>query len=229
VTRTVAVLSPAHYYLSALKYTLAAEGIDTDGCGVKELRGIVSPAQSLLWTDYSLPLSGFLKPLLKTSQNLFAETLTRTLGLTMRGEGTFAMGKEVVEETLDRMGVDRDSYVYADGSGLSRLNLTSPHTLIQILRFLHQHPRFADFYSALSIAGIDGTLETRLTNTKAQNNVHAKTGSIANVSAISGYVRSADGELLAFSILANSFLASRDKAEYLEDKALERLANFSRK
>jgi D-alanyl-D-alanine carboxypeptidase/D-alanyl-D-alanine-endopeptidase (penicillin-binding protein 4) len=229
VTRNVSVLSPAHYYLSALKQTLAAEGIDTDSCEVQELRSIVSPSPSMLWTHCSPPLSDFLKPLLKSSQNLFAETMTRTLGLTMRGEGSFAMGKEVVEETLDKMGIDRESYVYADGSGLSRLNLASPHALVQVLKFLHRDPRFADFYAALAVAGVDGTLETRLANTKARDNVHAKTGSIANVSAISGYMRTADGEMLAFSILANNFLASRDKAESVQDQALELLANFARR
>ena len=229
VFRTVAVTSPAHYYLSALKQTLAGEGIDTANCQVRETGSIATPSLSTLWIHYSPALSDFLKPLLKTSQNLFAETLTRTLGLALRGEGTFARGKEVIEETLTEMGIEKESYIYADGSGLSRLNLVSPHALVQALWFMYRHPSFKDFYGALAIAGVDGTLADRMKNTKAENNVHAKTGSIANVSAISGYLLTADGEMLAFSVLANNFLVTRDKAEYLQERALERLANFSRR
>jgi D-alanyl-D-alanine carboxypeptidase/D-alanyl-D-alanine-endopeptidase (penicillin-binding protein 4) len=168
-------------------------------------------------------------PLMKMSLNLSSETLVRVLGLEIRGEGTFAKGKEVVEEALDHMGISRESYSYADASGLSRLNLVSADALIRILKFMHRHQHFPHFYSALSVAGVDGTLEHRMKKTKAGNNVHAKTGSFANVSALSGYVRTADKEMLAFSILANNFLVSKDIVENVQDKALEKLAVFSRK
>ena len=118
---------------------------------------------------------------------------------------------------------------YADGSGLSRLNLISADALVRILKYMHRHPHFRCFYDALAIAGVDGTLATRMKRTKAENNVHAKTGTFANASALSGYVQTADGEMLAFSILANNYVASKDAAEYAQDKALARLAGFSRK
>ncbi len=153
----------------------------------------------------------------------------RSLGLVLKGEGSFAKGKEIVEQTLEQMGIERNSYAYADGSGLSRLNLTSPHSLVRVLRFMHGHPKFTEFYDALAIAGVDGTLANRMKNTKAWKNVRAKTGAIANVSTISGYVRTTDDEMLAFSILANNFLAPRDKVEKAQEKVLERLAGFSRK
>jgi D-alanyl-D-alanine carboxypeptidase/D-alanyl-D-alanine-endopeptidase (penicillin-binding protein 4) len=94
---------------------------------------------------------------------------------------------------------------------------------------MYRHRHFSDLYTALSIAGVDGTLETRMKKTKAGNNVHAKTGSYANVSALSGYLRTADKEMLAFSILANNFLVPRDVVDNVQDKALARLADFSRK
>jgi D-alanyl-D-alanine carboxypeptidase/D-alanyl-D-alanine-endopeptidase (penicillin-binding protein 4) len=109
------------------------------------------------------------------------------------------------------------------------LNLASADTLIRILQYMHRHPDFKSFYSALSIAGVDGTLEHRLKGTRAENNLHAKTGTIANVSAISGYLRTSEGEMLAFSMIANNFLVSKDMAEQLQNRALERLASFSRK
>jgi len=229
LTRSVAVKSPVRYYLSALKHVLSEQGIDTSACDIREKKNYVSPSLSLQWIHFSPELSEILKPLLKESMNLYAETLTRTLGLAGLGEGTFENGKEIVEETLEKMGIAKGTYSYADASGLSRLNLESADTLVRILTFMHGHPYFRSFYSALSIAGVDGTLEHRLKGTGAENNLHAKTGTIANVSSISGYLRTSEGEMLAFSMIANNFLAAREVAEQLQNKALERLASFSRK
>ncbi len=229
VVRSVAVHSPAHYYLSALKSVLTEAGIDTGSCRILEKRGYGSTSLPELWVHRSPALRECLKPLMKASQNLYAETLVRTLGLTLRGEGSFEKGKDVVEKLLEQMGVEKESYVYADGSGLSRLNLTSPDALVKVLRFMSRHRYSADFYDALPIAGVEGTLAARMKNTKAENNARAKTGSLANVSAISGYVRTADGEALAFSMLANNFVVSRAIVETVQDKAVERLAKFSRK
>jgi D-alanyl-D-alanine carboxypeptidase/D-alanyl-D-alanine-endopeptidase (penicillin-binding protein 4) len=227
--RLVAVQSPVRYYLSALKYILSEEGIDVSKCEIRDTRGFRSSASSLLWTYTSPPLSELLPPILKLSLNLSSETLARVLGLELRGEGTFSGGKDVVEDALARMGINKESYSYADGSGLSRLNLVSADTLIQILKFMHQQQYFNEFYNALSIAGVDGTLAFRMKKTRAGNNVHAKTGSFANVSALSGYVQTADGEMLAFSILANNFLVPRDVVESVQNKTLIRLAGFSRR
>ena len=228
VSRSVAVMYPVRYYLSAFKQLLSEEGIDVSNCDIGESRGTRTQPASLLWTHSSPPLSELITAAMKLSLNLSNETLVRVLGLEIRGEGSFARGKEVVEETLDQMGVGKDGYSYADGSGLSRLNLVSPSALVRILKFMHHHPNSRYFFDALPIAGVDGTLAARMKRTKAEKNVHAKTGTYAHASALSGYVKTADGEMLAFSIIANNFLSSKDAAEYVQDKALARLAVFSR-
>jgi serine-type D-Ala-D-Ala carboxypeptidase/endopeptidase (penicillin-binding protein 4) len=228
-TRSVAVQDPVRYYTSALKRVLAEESIDVSACGMRETRGTNLHSLSLLFTHSSPPFSEIIKPLLKLSQNLSAETAIRTLGLEVKGAGTFSMGSEVVDETLTQMGVDKESYSCADGSGLSRLNLASADAFVRILKFLYHHQQFSCFYTALPVAGVDGTLATRMKGTKAENNVHAKTGSVSNVSAISGYIRTVDDEMLAFSILANNFLGPKARADRAQDKALERVAGFSRK
>ena len=229
IDQSVAVQFPVRYYLSALKHALNEEGIKTPGCRIKEMRNVDLESASLLWIHPSPSLSELLIPTLKMSLNLAAETVVRTLGLEVRGEGTFASGKEVVEDTLGTLGISKDSYAYADGSGLSRLNLVSADTLVQILKFMHRHRDFSFFYNALAIAGIDGTMEIRMKGTKAENNVHAKTGTLSNVSSLAGYVQTADGEMLTFAIIANNFLASKNAAEKLQDKAVLRLVNFTRK
>jgi serine-type D-Ala-D-Ala carboxypeptidase/endopeptidase (penicillin-binding protein 4) len=229
VSRSVAVQFPVRYYLSALKQILIMEGIDAAGCEIRETNDLSSSSASLLWIHSSPPLSELLIPMLKMSLNLVAETCVRALGMEFRSEGTFSQGKEIIEETIGTMGIQKDNYSYADGSGLSRLNLVSADTLVKVLKSMHGHQHFSHFFSALPIAGVDGTLEFRLKGTKAENNVHAKTGTLLNVSSLSGYVQTADGEMLAFAFIANNFLGSKDAAENLQDRALIRLANFSRK
>lgn len=229
LTRLVSVRDPVRYYLRALKHTLSAEGIDVASCGLYKKKSSEPTAASLLWVEESPQLSEIIRPALKVSQNLYAETLARILGSELRNSGTFPEGKEIIEETLSRIGLEKRSYFYADASGLSRLNLISPDELVRILRFMCRQPDFVFFDGALPIGGVDGTLAARMKGTKAENNVHAKTGSLADVSAISGYVRTSDDELLAFSMMFNNFLVPRDVVEALQDRVLERLANFSRK
>ncbi len=228
VLETVAVQRPTYFYISALKYVLSQEGISADRLKVSKKSGN-SGIVSLLWTQHSPELSEIIKPLLKKSVNLYAETLVHALGLRLRGEGTFAKGKEVVQETLGEMGIPAGGYSFADGSGLSRLNLESPDSLVRLLRFMHKNRNFQDFYEALPIAAVDGTLSARMKGTAAADNVRAKTGTMSHVSSISGYMRTADGEMLAFSIMANNFPVAPQLIESMQDRALERLASFSRK
>ncbi len=231
VSQSVAVRNPAGYFLTALEQILRREGITVrKPAGGTESK--VAPAQAqreLVIDHFSPPLQEILKPLLKVSQNLIAETLARALGMNAGGEGSFVRGKGVVEETLGRMGIVKGTYSYADGSGLSRHNLISADLMIRILRYMYRHKNFEQFYAALPIGGVDGTIAGRMKGTRAENNVHAKTGSIAKVRSLSGYVKTADGEMLAFSMIANNFLVPSKAAEYVQDTALERLAGFSRR
>ena len=230
VTRTLAVRQPIAYFLTALRQALVAEGIACSPCGaVMPPRGAPQPVLSPLFEHQSPALPDVLKPLLKVSQNLYAESLVRTLGLTFGGEGSFAKGRDVAEETLRGMAVEKGTYFYADGSGLSRRNLVSADVMVRILKYMHRHRHSALFHEALPIAGVDGTVASRMKGTRAENNARAKTGTITYVRSLSGYVRTADGELLVFSMIANNFLVSSRAAEYVQDSAVERLAGFSRK
>jgi D-alanyl-D-alanine carboxypeptidase/D-alanyl-D-alanine-endopeptidase (penicillin-binding protein 4) len=228
---TIAVENPALYYLAALKRTLLEEGLDVSSTAIRESGDSdppAPPAGSALWTHSSPPLSEIVKPLLKVSQNLYAETLARTLGLALRNRGSFEAGREVVSEVLQGMAIPNGTFAYADGSGLSRHNLVSADMLVRIFRFMYRHRSFQIFYDALPIAGVDGTIRARLKGTKAENNVHAKTGTIAQVRCLSGYIKTADGEMLAFAMIANNFLAPNTTVEYVQDSALEYLANIRR-
>ncbi len=228
VRQSVSVDNPSLFFLRTLKDTLGSEGIDVTACSTRVLRSTGSPNLVTFWTEHSPRLSDILKPLLKTSQNLYAETLVRALGSRFRSDGSFVKGQELVEETLRGMAIEKGTYSYADGSGLSRLNLISPDQVVRLLKYMSRHSWFDHFYDALPIAGVDGTIEGRMKGTRAEGNVRAKTGTLGHVRCLSGYLKTADGELLAFSMLANNFLVSNRSAEYVQDAALELLANFTR-
>jgi serine-type D-Ala-D-Ala carboxypeptidase/endopeptidase (penicillin-binding protein 4) len=232
VVRTATVDRPALYFARMLRATLLAKGIRVKGeAGEFEDVYAVPPAAPVrvLLSHRSAPLSEFARVLMKVSQNQYAETLLRTLGA-RGGPGTAAAGQKVVREVLDGWGVAPDAYILADGSGLSRYNYVSAEMLVKILRQVWRDPRHRDpFVATLPIGGQDGTIARRFIGTKAAGNVRAKTGSIANTRALSGYVTTADGEPLVFSVIANSFSQPQSVVDSAADLAIERLANFTRK
>jgi D-alanyl-D-alanine carboxypeptidase/D-alanyl-D-alanine-endopeptidase (penicillin-binding protein 4) len=235
LVRTVAVDNPARFFAQAFKTTLVKCGIAVEGDAVA-IRQLPEPPDltrgALLAAHRSPPLSEIAKVLMRVSQNLYAETLVKTLGL-QAGEGTTEAGQQVVEDVLSEWGIAPDSYVLADGSGLSRYNFVTAETIVQVLRHVYDDPRLRDpFLAALPVGAQPspegGTLSRRFRGTRAAGNVRAKTGSISNVRALSGFVQTADGEPLVFSIIANNFTQPQATMDAATDLAVELLANFSR-
>jgi D-alanyl-D-alanine carboxypeptidase/D-alanyl-D-alanine-endopeptidase (penicillin-binding protein 4) len=106
---------------------------------------------------------------------------------------------------LSDAGIDPTWWHLMDGSGLSRMNLVTPAAVVKLLRFMYDSPARDNFVSLQPVAGQDGTLASRFGQTAAAGRVHAKTGSLAHVSALSGYIERPDGQWLAFSILVNNY------------------------
>jgi D-alanyl-D-alanine carboxypeptidase/D-alanyl-D-alanine-endopeptidase (penicillin-binding protein 4) len=230
-TRAVAVDDPAEYFARTVRAALEAAGIRAgEAVSVRTLADPPDTARaSVLLTHRSVPLSEIARVLMKASQNLYAETLLRTLGAATP-PATVEAGREAVRDVLESWGVPPDSFVQADGSGLSRYNYVTAELLVTLLRRLYADPRHrAPFLEVLPVAGVDGTLARRLRGTRAEGNVRAKTGSISNARALSGYVQSLDGEMLAFSILANNFNVPAATIDATTDLLVERLANFTRR
>lgn len=142
----------------------------------------------------------------------------------------YEAARKVYEQMLGSWGIPKSEFVLVDGSGLSRYNFVTPHMLVRILKRMARDPKLGPaFETTLPIGGKDGTLGPRMKGTKSENNVHAKTGSLANVRALSGYVRTADGERIVFSIIANNFNVPTAAIDAVTDQVVERLANFTRK
>ncbi len=233
-TRGVAVVNPTIFVAQGLKDGLAARGItvsgeavDLDDVAAAEMQ---NPAERrVLASTESPPLRDIATVLMKVSQNLYAETLLKALGAAGGGLGTAEGGRLAVRKTLDAWGVPGDGYVMFDGSGLSRYNYVTAATLTTVLERMYKDPRHHDpFIATLPIAGKDGTLGTRMRRTRAEGNAAAKTGSISNVRALSGFVRSRDGEMLLFSILTNDFVIPAATVNWIADLGVEILSNFTR-
>jgi D-alanyl-D-alanine carboxypeptidase/D-alanyl-D-alanine-endopeptidase (penicillin-binding protein 4) len=232
-TRSVAVVNPTLFFVQSLKDGLIGHGIAVSGQAV-DFDDIAAemPAgePQVLVTTQSPPLREIATVLMKVSQNLYAETLLKALAASRNGLGTTEGGRLAVRNTLSAWGIPGDAQVLYDGSGLSRYNYVTAATLTAVLEHMYKDPRHRDaFLATLPIAGKDGTMATRLRGTRAEGNAIAKTGSIANVRALSGFVKTRDGETLVFSILANDFVIPAATINWIADLGVEILSNFTRR
>jgi D-alanyl-D-alanine carboxypeptidase/D-alanyl-D-alanine-endopeptidase (penicillin-binding protein 4) len=228
-TNTVAVVNPTVYFAQALKNALEVRGIAVAGAAVDADDILDAPppqGRRALVVSSSPPLRDIATVLMKVSQNLYAETLLKAIGAATGGIGTTEGGRIAVQKLLDSWSLPPSTFVQADGSGLSRYDYVTAEMLVTILTRMAKDPRHHDaFTSALPIAGTDGTLRSRMKGTFAAGNAIAKTGSIANVRTLSGYVRTRGGETLVFSILANAFAIPPSTVTWIADLAVEVLAN----
>ena len=146
------------------------------------------------------------------------------LGLEKTGVGTPDSGRRVVERQIAAWGADTAGAAVRDGSGLSRHDYVSPETIVRVLDAMRRHAEFRTFYDALPIAGVDGTIGSRMKNSPAQGNVHAKTGTVDKARSLSGYVTTVDGRMLVFSFLCNNFTVPNRMVEQVQDAILVQLA-----
>ncbi len=229
--RSPSIGNPTLFFATVLREVLISEGIQVTGeavdCDTLENWSFRPENSTLLVSHDSPPLSEILRGLMKRSQNLYAETLVKTLGLESTGLGSFAAGKAVVQDRLEEMGIDSATYAFMDGSGLTRYNFVSPRQLVTILEHMRESEHGKLWKSLLPIGGVDGTLRNRMKGTAAAGKVLAKTGTISNVRCLSGYVTTADGEELVFSFMLNGHLLSSRNADAVTDKVLSLLAEYS--
>ncbi|MFC7593057.1 D-alanyl-D-alanine carboxypeptidase/D-alanyl-D-alanine-endopeptidase [Nonomuraea antimicrobica] len=222
----VAVDDPTAYVSSLFRKALDRHGVKVLGPTVV---GATPAGAKELAEHESMTLGELLVPFMKLSNNIHAEILTKAMGRKVANQGTWAAGLKVSTDFARANGVQVLNL--RDGSGLSRRDGFSPGSIVQLLSAVRGKPWFPTWYESLPIAGnadrfTGGTLRSRMRGTPAADNVHAKTGSLTGVTSLSGYVTSADGEPLIFSIMLNQYLSASPKD--IEDKIAVRLAQFSR-
>ena len=242
VSENVAHRDAAAAYIAALTTAIRSRGIalgpvavarraatkarTSRGSGGDSVAAAAHPDSSgdSLFVIVSPPLREILPAFEKPSQNQIGEILLKTLGRERRGNGTADSGAAVVAAQLTAWGIPPEGYAIADGSGLSRHNYLSPRTIIRILDGIRRDTSFTVFYDALPIAGVDGTINTRMRGTPAEGNVRAKTGYIDKARSLSGYVTAADGSMLYFSLLCNNYTVPTSAVNRVQDRIAARLA-----
>lgn len=217
----IAVHDPARFAAHLLREALARRDIRVTGKtrrldAVARLKSPFAPERLMrLAAVMSQPLSEMLKVVNKPSQNLHTELLLLQLGA-LRGTGpaiddydrpvsTLVRGNEVRKQFLERAGAEVQGLSLRDGSGLARQDLVTPQATTALLRYMLAHKHFNVFYDSLPVAGVDGTLKRRMTGTPAAGNVRAKTGSLSNVNALSGYLTTRRGHRIIFSFIGNNY------------------------
>jgi len=213
----IVVREPAVFAAGLLRQLLAARGITVQGT----TRGVTDDAPErahalMAWTRApagapfpgtiavrASPSLGDLVTMINhRSDNLSAELVFRSIGRSEDGAGTFASGANAVARFLaDQVGIADSSVAVSDGSGLSLLDEATPRSLVRLLAYERQVPEGGTFWRSLPVAG-EG-LRRRMEGTAAEGNLRAKTGTLSDASALTGYVTAAGGEELAFSIIVN--------------------------
>ncbi len=217
VDLAISVEDPAQYAAEALRVALQERGVSIAGAAVsrhlfpdevadlKQADQSDPPAGTELANHISAPFLEDLRITHKVSQNLHAELALRAVGKARRNVGSFEAGMEEMGAFLTEIGIDPITYNLVDASGLSRLDMVTPAAVVKLLRHMYGTPLRDSWISLLPIAAQDGTLSKRFAETPAAGRVHAKTGSLSHVSALSGYIERTDGTWVAFSIVVNNF------------------------
>jgi D-alanyl-D-alanine carboxypeptidase/D-alanyl-D-alanine-endopeptidase (penicillin-binding protein 4) len=257
-TGGVGISRPALLFVYLLRASLAQQGVVVTGksrtipqpifagtpgtivSGLVEVANLQSP-----------PLSVVAAQTMKPSQNLYTELILRTLGkvvavappsasagstngiITVQspnaGRTSEEAGIQVVRAFLTEAGVMASPLALNDGSGLSRNDMITAEASLQLLTYMRRHRFATAFRDALPIAGVDGTLRNRMKGTVAENNLRAKTGTLSSASSLSGYVTTAAGEELVFSIMVNNYPPGMSPPSVCIDPIALLLASFAGK
>jgi D-alanyl-D-alanine carboxypeptidase/D-alanyl-D-alanine-endopeptidase (penicillin-binding protein 4) len=161
-------------------------------------------ANKVLAEHFSAPLLDDVRVTNKVSENLHAELALRLAGKLRGDGGSFEGGVAAVKQFLLQAGLKEDEFTFLDGSGLSRRDLVTPAATVHLLIYAARQPWGPAFEESLPVSGVDGSLSDRFQKTPAVGLIHAKTGSLSHVNALSGYGQTQPGKRFVFSIFCNN-------------------------
>ncbi|HUX60556.1 MAG TPA: D-alanyl-D-alanine carboxypeptidase/D-alanyl-D-alanine-endopeptidase [Ignavibacteriaceae bacterium] len=193
------VSNPPLFVAQALRAELIKNGIRVDGVAEKG----ITPNDADVLAESTIKLKDLIKVMDKHSDNFLAECLFKTIGAVSTGEqGNAFYSTQAVMRFIKDNGIFSKGTSLVDGSGLSRYDLVTVGAIAGVLEKMYfDRKNYKDFYNALSVAGVDGTLRYRMAGTPAENNFHGKTGTLNGVSSLSGYLKLANGNDLIISIV----------------------------
>ena len=224
---SVAVREPVRYFTSTFAEVLRSSPLELVSHREGENgRGKPGESRTELFSHDSPPLSQILRVFLKISQNLYGETLLRMLDPSPSGKRGAAGLMRMESILVHRIGLDPESFLLADGSGLSRHNLISAGAVMRLLEYAHRQPYGTAFRQWLPVAGTDGTLRRRMAGPGLKGRIQAKTGSMEGVRALSGFLETVHGETLAFALLVNHLREDEADLAALQEEFLRVLVHL---
>jgi serine-type D-Ala-D-Ala carboxypeptidase/endopeptidase (penicillin-binding protein 4) len=211
--------NPPLFAAQQLTKELEKQGIDVSRSAST---GVTPSGAKVLASVDSPPLSQLVRLTLKPSDNWFAEMLLKDLAVAGGSKGTTTTGAGAAAAFARRLG---SGVSMNDGSGLSRADRASPRQVVKLLDKMRNRPEFDAFFTGLPIAGRDGTLHDRMRHSPARSRCRAKTGTLSNVSTLSGYCKARSGDLIEFSLLMNS--TGVTGAHHVQDRMAGIMASFT--
>jgi len=227
-TAAIAITQPSRYFLQRFKQALRQRGIQVAQSFVAteptETQGAEIAAVE------SEPLAKLIAEVNQQSNNLYAESLLRTLGVTQspQADSSLDAGLEAMKKALFQLGIDSASYNLVDGSGVSRHNWVTPETLVQTLQGMARSPNSAVYRNSLAVAGRIGSLQNRFLDTPVAGKFQGKTGFVSGSTALSGYLEPPDYSPLVLSILINQFDRPTEEIREAIDEIVILLAQLQR-
>jgi len=236
LTEAVSIEDPAEFTAEIFRGLLEQRGITVTG-KVKAQHGEIAqffdqtpaapvtepaalPAQ-ILALHVSQPLIEDIRVTNKTSQNLHAELDLRLIGKQTQNDGSYDGGLTALKKFLRVAGLKEEEFSLTDGSGLSRRDLITPAAMVRLLIYDAKQPWGPAFMETLPVSGVDGSLTERFANTPAGGLIHAKTGTLSHVSALSGYGETRSGKKFVFSIFCNKINLPSHKAAAAIDQIMQ--------
>ena len=190
------------------------------------LSTVAAPIENhrVLATRISVPVTQDITLINKISHNLHAELLLRLLGKIQGSDGSFEQGTRVVRQFLIDAGVDDNDFFFYDGSGMSTDDRIAPRAMTQLLSYAARQPWGVALRASLPVAGVDGTLSNRFSNSPLRGHLWAKTGTHNEANALSGYLTASSGNTIVFSILVNGHRPGSNAEVQAIDRIAEAIA-----
>ncbi len=225
----ITIHNPTLFTVHVLKEYLDSAGIAVTGDPVDgdDLVDSIDYDQTRkIFTYFSHPMSDIITKVNQPSDNFMAETLQKTLGKEFGEEGSSKEGRKVQMALFDSLGVNTDNLYIRDGSGLSRYSLISSDNSTSLLQTMWDHEYRSYYLESFPLSGVFGTIDERMIGTSAEANVRAKTGTMTNVSSLSGYTWTHSGEPIIFSIMVNNYMIPTSKVRHLQDRIVTILSDM---
>ena len=192
-------------FTSTLAEEISRLGINLEGVQLMQGR---KPDNAKLLDACCHSITQVLQKMMKDSDNFYAESMFyQTAASTGHRPAKAIDARNVTKKLINRLGLDANAYRIADGSGLSLYNYVTAELLVRLLRHAWRTPSISKaLIASLPVAGVDGTLKSRMLKTPAQGNVRAKTGTLTGISSLAGYCMAPNGHELAFAIINQGIL-----------------------